>query len=106
MIEALHDYVVLSVALACLYLVVEHRVPTGVLGTAGLAAIIVGLLYSLDDDHNPYIALDVVVGGLGLICLLMTWRLWARWRCPLRRRFDDWDGRGPETVIGPEKRHP
>jgi len=88
-----HDVVTMSVALMCLWGIASPRIPTGTIGTAGLGTIAVAALWSLDASVNSGSAIDVVFGGMGLVCFHVLLRVFLRPRpfTPMRRTTD-WGG--------------
>lgn len=100
MLNALHDFVTVSVILVIVYAIVSPRVPTGIMPTAGLCMIGFALVWSLDDRHQPDVTLNYITGGLGLVAWGLGWRMWRRRGCKMRRSTDwgDLDELRPEDL--------
>lgn len=100
--DSWHDAMTWAVIALCFLGVIHPRLPTGVLGTAGLGACIVAMLYSLDWTHDATRALDLMIGGLGLIGVCLAIRVVRRPHRGLLRRVEDWHH---EAVKPLEDRH-
>lgn len=85
----LHDTVSLLVAMLALWAIVSPRVPTGVFITAGLGAVFVVSVWSIDDGFNSDVALDLLLGALSMIGVGVAWRCARRYPRAMRRA-DDW----------------
>ena len=84
-----HDSLAALVVMFSLWAIVSPRVPTGVLGTAGLGLMAVATLWSFDDFADPLAALDLLLGGIATVAAGVAWRV-LRHRQPHMRRADDW----------------
>lgn len=98
LLNSAHDFVSLAVFVLCLLAVIHPRVPTGVLGTLGLGVVMIGILYSLDDGHDPMRALDVVIAGIGTIGVCLAWRVIRRPHRGMMRRAEDWQRDAAQTL--------
>ena len=63
----LNELLTAFVSGVCLVAIVSPRLPTGVLGSLGLGAICVAALMSLDRQHDPYGATDLLLIGAGML---------------------------------------
>lgn len=99
---AAHDWLALLAALLCVLAVVSPRVPTGILGSLGLGAIALAALWSLDDWHDPAMALNIVLGGVSALGLKVGWRVLRKPAPHLRRRGDIY---GEPTELPPTALH-
>lgn len=84
----LHDAIAFLVAALCLWAIISHRVPTGVLITTGLGAIFVVAVWSVDDGFDHGAAFEIMLGALGLIGAGVAWRCGRRYPRPMRRVED------------------
>lgn len=91
MLNSLHDFVTTGVAILVLWTIVSPKVHTGILPTAGLGAIFVAAIWSLDDWAPAPTVVDVMLGGIGLIGLGVLWRAYRKPK-PQMRRSSDWLG--------------
>jgi len=86
----LHDLLAVIGVLFCLWAIVNPRVPTGIVGTGALGAIAVACLWSMDDNHDPWIAIDMLLlSGMALGVFIARRGLSTR-NAHMRRR-DDWN---------------
>ena len=91
------DLLSLAVALICLSAIYSKHIPTGVLGSAGLALIGMAALVAVDDSSFANvqrldgIVIALLVGFLMLVVhlTLMVWR-GSTGRATRRRRTTDW----------------
>jgi xanthine/uracil permease len=91
------DYLAVLVALICLAAIYSRHIPTGVLGSAGLALIGMSALIAVDDSSFANvqrlegIVVALLVGFLMLVVhlTLMVWR-GTTGKATRRRRTTDW----------------
>lgn len=76
----LHNLIACVVAGLCLWAIASPRVPTGIFGTLGLGLVAIAALWSMDDNHDPVRALDVVLIGVGFVlgCIALRVRRYMR----------------------------
>ena len=84
----LHDALTFAVAMLCVVAIVSPRVPTGILGSCGLAMLAVCGLWSMDDQSNPFQVVDGVFVGLALVGTSALWRARRKRGRPMRRATD------------------
>jgi membrane protein implicated in regulation of membrane protease activity len=87
----LHDILAYGVALLCLAAIIAPSVPTGIVLTAGLAAIGAGALLSADNGADPFLVAEIVLTGQAVVLLGLVER-WRRRRPRPMRRREDWAG--------------
>lgn len=97
----LHDALALMVAFLCVYVTIAPEVKTGVVGTAGLAVMSLGALWSIDDMHDPYAATDWILTGFLLVAGHVTLRVI---RSHVRRRRDPSRPATDWGVLGEQER--
>lgn len=91
------DYVAVAVALICLGAIYSKHIPTGVLGSLGLALIGMAALVAIDDksfanvERLDGIVLAFLLGFLAIVAhvVLMVYR-GSTGRATRRRRTTDW----------------
>lgn len=79
----MQNFPLIALALVCLWLIVEPRVHTGILISAGLGALAIGLLALVDDSASSTRAIDLTFWGLTSVVMGLAWRyavrpLWLR----------------------------
>lgn len=84
----IHDMMTLMVAGLCFWAIIDHRVPTGVLASAGLGAVMIAAIWSVDDAHDQGIVLDILLGGIGAIAIGVLWRIYVVRNLPVMRGED------------------
>ncbi len=91
------DYVAAAVLVVCLISILSKHVPTGVLGSAGLAMIGVSAMVAIDDgsfanvDRLDGIVLSFLIGFLAIVAHLV-WMVYrgSTGKATRRRRTTDW----------------
>lgn len=97
----MHDILATAVVAMCLWAVVSPKVPTGIVCSAGLGMIALAAIWSIDDLHDPYASMDMVLIAVGVIAINLAWRLLVHARAnrhPMRR-LTDW--REPMVEVPP-----
>lgn len=85
----LHDGLAYIVIALCVWAILSPKVPTCIGGSAGLGAIGIAAMLTLDDYRQPHV-ITLMLAGTAAIGLQVLWMAYRRRKHPHLRRLSDW----------------